>query len=455
MKLKNKIVLVFSVTFMAVMGVVLLAVYISMSQYREEEFSQRLKEKTTTTIRLMVEFKQIDLDLLQVLDETTINNLYDEKILIFDEEGKSIYTSVDDTAIRFPDEILQRLKNGEEEIFYREGIYDVFAHPIISKGKTYYAIGKANDRFGKEKLEFLGYTLIGVFIIALILEIFIASYLSKEITRPISKLTSEVNAININNLTRITQPDTQDEIALLASGFNNMLTRLDQAYSYQKNLIHHISHELKTPIAVLISNLERAETMLKEEAAQNLIGFQKNGLMQMASIINTLLEISKFETAQENLATENIRLDEMTLSCFDSLQYLYPEAKFELSIHDQISDAEQLVCVGNERMLSIAFVNIIKNAIEYSADHRVNVELRVSEQSVIIEIQNTGSTILEPEQKNLFTYFFRGENSRNKKGIGLGLVMVSKIIHLHQGTVTYSISHAGKNSFTITLPVLS
>ncbi len=275
MKLKNKIVLVFSVTFMAVMGVVLLAVYISMSQYREEEFSQRLKEKTTTTIRLMVEFKQIDLDLLQVLDETTINNLYDEKILIFDEEGKSIYTSVDDTAIRFPDEILQRLKNGEEEIFYREGIYDVFAHPIISKGKTYYAIGKANDRFGKEKLEFLGYTLIGVFIIALILEIFIASYLSKEITRPISKLTSEVNAININNLTRITQPDTQDEIALLASGFNNMLTRLDQAYSYQKNLIHHISHELKTPIVVLISNLERAETMLKEEAAQNLIGFQK------------------------------------------------------------------------------------------------------------------------------------------------------------------------------------
>jgi K+-sensing histidine kinase KdpD len=334
MKLKNKMIFSFSITFAVVLGIALMAVYISMSQYREEEFAERLKEKTTTTIHLMFDFKQIDQDLLQALDERTINNLYDEKILIFDEGGKSIYTSIDDTAIRFPEEILKRLQAGEEEIFYREGEYDVFAHPIISKGKTYYAIGKAYDRFGKEKLVFLGYTLIGVFILALVLEMAIAIYLSKGITRPISNLTEEVNSIDINNLARITQPATNDEIALLATGFNNMLARVAQAYSYQKNIIQHISHELKTPIAVLISNLERAETELKEESVQHFLTFQKNGLMQMASIVNTLLEFSKYEASQEKLSTENIRLDELILSCFDSLQHLHPEAKFELSVNE-------------------------------------------------------------------------------------------------------------------------
>jgi methyl-accepting chemotaxis protein len=274
MKLKNKMILSFSITFAVVLGIALMAVYISMSQYREEEFAERLKEKTTITIHLMFDFKQIDQDLLQALDERTINNLYDEKILIFDEDGKSIYTSIDDTAIHFPDEILKRLKAGEEEIFYREGEYDVFAHPISSNGKTYYAIGKAYDRFGKEKLVFLGYTLMGVFILALTLEMAIAIYLSRGITRPISNLTEEVNSIDINNLARITQPATNDEIALLATGFNNMLARVDQAYSYQKNIIQHISHELKTPIAVLISNLERAETELKEDSVQHFLSFK-------------------------------------------------------------------------------------------------------------------------------------------------------------------------------------
>jgi signal transduction histidine kinase len=175
----------------------------------------------------------------------------------------------------------------------------------------------------------------------------------------------------------------------------------------------------------------------------------------MASIVNTLLEFSKYEASQEKLSTENIRLDELILTCFESLQHLHPEAKFELSVNEKISDAEHLVCAGNERMLTIAFINIIKNAIEYSADRTVNVEIKRNDQSIVIEIQNSGRTISAEEQKNLFTYFFRGENSRGNKGIGLGLVMVSRIIQLHKGSIHYTISEDGMNCFTIAFPVLS
>ena len=106
-------------------------------------------------------------------------------------------------------------------------------------------------------------------------------------------------------------------------------------------------------------------------------------------------------------------------------------------------------------MLTIAFTNIIKNAIEYSADRTANVEIKRNDQSIIIEIKNSGRTISAEEQKNLFTYFFRGENSRGNKGIGLGLVMVSRIIQLHQGSIHYTISDDGMNCFTIAFPFLS
>jgi two-component system, OmpR family, sensor histidine kinase ArlS len=451
MKLREKIILLFSGSFLLVLGIALLAVYFSMAEYREQEFLQRLKERTTTTLRLLLDVQKIDHDLLRVLDETTINNFYDEKILLFDSAHSVIYSSVDDTAIHFPLEIIKSLKDGEDEIFYREDGYDVYAHSIIHNNKKYYAIGKAYDRYGTEKMQFLVATLIGVFLFALVIQILLALYLSRQITKPIALLTQEVKNKSIANLSQVSVPHTQDEIALLASGFNTMLERVEQSYTYQKNLIHHISHELKTPIAVLISNIERVSAEKDIVKWQESLEFQKNGLMQMSAVISTLLDISKYESNTEQLSAQTVRIDELLFSIFESLQVVAREATFELAVNENIKDTEELTCIGNERMLNIAFLNILKNAISYSTDQRVSVELLRVEKMLEIRVVNNGDTLGPVDQQNLFSYFFRGSNSNKKIGIGLGLVMVSKIIQLHKGTISYSIE-GGKNQFAIQLP---
>src|SRR6187402_1491546 len=118
MKLQNKIIVSFSLAFSIVLGIALLGTYLLMSINREQEFLLRLKDKTTTTYKLLLEVKEIDHDILQTLDRNTINNLYDEKILLFDSTGKNIYSSVDDIKILFPLEIIEQLKQGEDEISY-------------------------------------------------------------------------------------------------------------------------------------------------------------------------------------------------------------------------------------------------------------------------------------------------------------------------------------------------
>jgi signal transduction histidine kinase len=451
MNLRKRIILYFSITFAIVLGITSLVVFFSMAEYREQEFMQRLKEKTTTTLRLLIDVKEIDHDLLQALDETTINNLYDEKILLFDSTGHMIYSSVDDIVIPFSGELLKRLQTGETEISYREGDYDVYAHRMDDKEKTFFAIAKANDLYGKGKLTFLAWLLAGAFILALLLEVAIAMYLSKQITEPITQLSVAVSNKNINDLSRITIPKTNDEIALLASSFNDMLGNVEKSYQYQKNLIHHISHELKTPIAVLISNIERVMTDLNRENFKDHFEFQKNGLMQMASVITTLLDISKFETNRDHLIKEHLRVDEIVFEVFDSLKQLSPHAHFELEIHENIRDVEELAIMGHKRMLTIAFINLFKNAIEYSENQTVKVEISVTEELVFVSVSNSGATLTATEQGKLFEYFFRGENSRQKIGIGLGLVMVDKIAQLHEGSIRYTVSAQGKNSFQLSL----
>lgn len=451
MTLRSKIVLFFAGSFPVVLGIALLSVYFSMAEYREKEFLQRLKDKTTTTLQLLIDVKDLEHDLLQALGKSTVNSLYDEKILLFDSTGTLIYSSVDDTAVLFPGELLNDLKEGEDEIFYRDGEYDVYAHILFRNGEKYYAIGKANDQYGKVKLQFLVWTLLGVFVAAVIMEILVALYLARQITRPITHLTDEINSKSINNLSKIQVPATGDEIATLANGFNGMLARVEQSYEYQKNVIHHVSHELKTPIAVLISNIERVLNEKEPRGWQESLEFQKNGLMQMSSVVTTLLDISKFETNPDQLFTESVRLDELVFTCLDGLQAVQPAATFELSISEEVKDAEELRCAGNERLLQIAFQNILKNAIEYSKDKRVVVAIGREGNHVVACIDNNGPTLTLAEQDRIFTYFFRGSNSHGKVGIGLGLVMVSKVIDLHGGTISYQITSDGRNRFRISL----
>jgi two-component system, OmpR family, sensor histidine kinase ArlS len=451
MKLQNKIIVAFSSAFIVVLGVALLGTYLLMAVNREQEFLLRLKDKTTTTYKLLLEVKEIDHDILQTLDRNTINSLYDEKILLFDSTGRNIYSSVDDIKVLFPLEIIDQLKHGEDEVIYREGDYEVYAHIINDQGKVFYAIGKAFDKYGRSKLNFLAWALFFVYVIVLILVVLISVYISRQITNPIKTLTLEVNNRNIDNLARIHVPATKDEIASLANGFNNMLTRVEESYAYQKNFIQHMSHELKTPIAILISNIERTLADENAEHWKSSFEFQKTGLMQMASVIDTLLDISKYETNPELLFIKNIRLDEVIFECIESLQLLYPEARFDVAIHDSVENVEDLTYAGNERMLHIAFFNLLKNATEYGDNNIVKIEIQKKEKTTFIEIVNDGPVINPSEQSRLFKHFFRGYNSRNKTGIGLGLVMAYKIIQLHQSDISYRTTESGKNSFLVTL----
>ena len=450
MKIRNRIRLIFSFVFLIFLGITFLSVFFISSNYRKQEFFERLKEQSHLTLKLLTEVKGIDEDILQTIDKNTINNLYDEKIILFDSTGKNIYTSIDDTPIHYSIEIINRIKISSEPLQFTEGTYEIFAEKIKKENEIYFSIAKANDKYGLQKITYLGWTLFLVYLIAIAIVIYTTFYFSKLITDPINKLAGEIEKTSSTNLKEIVSiPNTEDEISFLAIKFNELLQRIEKSFAFQKYFIHHVSHELKTPMAVLIANIERISDSNLTEEQKTGLDFQKSGLMQLASVINTLLDISRFEQNDGEIKMTKIRIDELIFETINELSFIYEKAHFDFNIQSEVEDADQLLVTGNERMLRIAMNNLLKNAIAYSSDQIAIINLQIENSRIKIDILNNGKILSTDEQELLYKYFFRGENSRQIKGFGLGLVLTDKIIRIHQADLLYSIAEDGKNCFTV------
>jgi len=467
MKIRKKILLYFSATTIALTAIVLYLIYTLFGIYRREEFQQRLGEKITFSLKFLGEVQHTSQSLLNNLDRITINDIYDEKMLLFDGNKQLIYASLDDTKIHKSTNILGSLGPSRTWIETKEGKFDVIGAYVHMDGRSFYGIYKAYDRFGYTQKRILAYILWGAFACITIVTLIVAFYLSRQISSPINKMAREMNLISLERgNASITIPKTKDEIHYLANRFNELMRRLDNAFAFQRHAVHHISHELKTPIAILVSNFDQMEKQTDPTRLKAMLAVQKEDTLSLAETINALLEISKVETGNQAPAKRH-RIDELLFDVIDKLHALAPDYQFQVSFEGELENEESLKIKCNPKLISIALTNLLMNCIRYSHKKEAWVSIKVAQDQFYMEIKNDGPVLTKAEQGLLFNYFFRGENSKSKGGFGLGLVMVHKIIQLHKGSITYhteteisqkaeqaTLLHAAPaNIFTIKLPL--
>ncbi len=452
MSIRFRILFFFSSVSILLIGTAFIFIYTLFSEYREEEFQQRQKEKITTTLKFLTQTKEIDRDILEAIDRTTIHDIRNEKLLIFNKEKKLIYSSLDDTPIPFSNQILLNLSPKVNLIEQKDGIYDVVGISMNNSNKTYYGISQAYDTFGYSKLSYLKHILVFTFMGISISIILTSFYLSKKITQPIIDITEKINHYDLNAVyIPIEIKPSKDEITILAKQFNQLMKQLNDVFSFQKHTIHHISHELKTPIAILVSNFERIEKETDIQKIKLFIDDQKKDTKNLSEIINALLEISKAET-KGMLSKSKIRIDELIFDIADELHNLYPDFQFLIE-YTETEDENMLYLQANVRLLKSALMNILSNAIQYSTDNRGKINISNRNRNLIITVENKGKIITDKEKQYLFQHFFRGENSRGQRGFGLGLVFSHKILTLHHGSISYTYSLPDSNTFTLTLPL--
>ncbi|CAA9203216.1 Adaptive-response sensory-kinase SasA [Flavobacterium bizetiae] len=449
MTLKNRISLLVSLLFTILFGLASTLIFVLYSNFRKDEFRDRLEIKALSNIKLLVNVKEIDNQLLKMIDQNSINKLYDEKTLVFDSNYKLIYSSIDDAKIKWSVDDLKYLKKNKT-FFKKQGNYEVYGVFYDTKDRDFYALISATDNFGQRRLLFLRYTLIVSYIFFTCICWVVTSITVKKLMSPLNTFHQKIKNINENNLdTRVESKRNKDEIDLIANEFNFMMDRIEISYQRQKEFTANASHELRTPLSRITSQIENviADTKTSNERKS----FLKNILSdvnQLTELINSLLILSKIDNKNhEN--NEVHRMDEILFSAIENLNKTYPEfvILFDIEENDNLDVALEIK--GNKNLLEIALSNVLKNACVYSDNKQAKVVISTQDNNLIISVSNTGETLNEEEQKNLFQPFMRGKNSKGTSGFGLGLRIVQRILTLHNASITYSVPKINTNLFQL------
>ncbi|RME14687.1 MAG: sensor histidine kinase, partial [Bacteroidetes bacterium] len=239
----------------------------------------------------------------------------------------------------------------------------------------------------------------------------------------------------------------------LANTFNEMLNRLENSFDAQKHFVSNIAHELRTPLAAIITELELSvnkERNIQEykTAIQNAL----NDAKKLVRLSNSLLDLAKASYDPSEISFKTIRIDEVLLDARQQVQQANPNYKIDIHFENDFENDNQISVNGNEYLLKVAFANLFENGCKFSNEHQSTVFVSFDNKKIILKFSDKGIGISETDLKNIFTPFYRGENKKYADGNGIGLSLTQKIILLHKGTISVSSKKNTGTTFTVELP---
>lgn len=278
-------------------------------------------------------------------------------------------------------------------------------------------------------------------------------YVAGIVLQPIERITAVARSINATDLTRrinLSGPD--DELGQLAGTFDDMLDRLDMAFTAQTRFIHEASHELRNPLAVIRTNME--VTLADERASVD--DLRKAGQVvsrsadRMSTLVDDLLDHARAETRTSQV--EVVDLSSVVRHVGEEFEI--PAATDGIALVSN-TDPELLV-EGDPVALRRALANLLANAIRLApADSTISIRAGAVEDWVWMGVQDQGPGLSHSDQQRVFRRFWRGDNTANMKRdgrSGLGLAIVQQIAETHGGVVRVESELGEGSTFVIWLP---
>jgi signal transduction histidine kinase len=372
------------------------------------------------------------------------------QIIIVDSLYKTVYNFPEGKTTAYNYSVFNTIKSKGE---YQFNVDDAEAVGIYMHDgmPSSFVIVSAYDKYGKRKEVFLRYSLLFVLILGVVLSGVLSLYYLKILAKPFNQINSQINNLTANNLQeRIDVPKNYDVLESFAENFNLMLNRLEKSFEIQKTFVHHASHELRTPLAVMLAQTESALGRdLTAEEAKKVLASLREDQQEMIELTNSLLLLSQYEKTSMLGEWPFIRIDELIYDNVAMVKRMYPDMNVSLEYENLPENEEDLSIRGNESLVRSAVRNLVRNAYYYSTDKQLNIIIDAQVHSITIHFDNRGKQLSQDEQDRLFLPFFRGQNAQTKKGFGLGLSIVQRIISIHKGRIEYKALPPDINRFSL------
>ena len=278
----------------------------------------------------------------------------------------------------------------------------------------------------------------------------LAYFVSGRALKPLRSFASQVEMVQMTNLADMKiDEDVLPEFKQLSRSFNQMLERLNTAFSAQRQFTGNAAHELRTPLALMQAQLELFSAEhpdMRPETAEflTLLREQAERLIQMT---RTLLEMSNLRQVARN---ERIQLAPMIEEIFTDLAPLSDKRGVTLTAEGNG------IMTGSDALIYLLIFNLTENAVKYNRQGgSVRVSVTQKPEKLLLRVSDTGCGIPKEYQRSIFQPFFRVDKSRSREygGAGLGLSLVWEIADLHGGSVWVEESSDKGTTIAVELPI--
>lgn len=343
----------------------------------------------------------------------------------------------------------------------------------VLQGNVYLSNNKQKDTYvgfpikldGKEAAIFLqfsyenemifNYLLFFIIICTLVIGSLLILIAARYLILPLKKLKEATDLIADGNFEVSLDVKRQDEIGELAKSFNQMAEELKQIEEMRQDFVSNVSHEIQSPLTS-ISGFAKAlknEELISDEQRPYYLDIIISESERLSRLGDNLLKLASLDSEHHPFNAERFDVIEQVRQVVVTLEPQWSRKKIEVILINQAP----MFIEGDFDLLQQVWLNIITNSIKFTPEFGEITVVAVKDEELIITIKDTGMGIPEKELSHIFQRFYKTDKSRTakEKGNGLGLVIVKKIIELHQGKIVITSELNKGTEVTIQLPIIS
>lgn len=430
MKIQHKLTLNSSLVFGLVFTISSVLIYLTFIRSAERIFFEELSRTASLTAMFYLEEDELSTRDYSKIEKKFLTASANQEIRLYDKTGKIHYGEADPDS-NITDKILKTVRaNGK----YSFKVGNAFYYAIYYRDNqgSFSIIIKANNPTLEAQETELIRILLTALLIGMIVIVVLSYSLSKEAYRPVRQIIEQVKNMDMTSGKHtLSYAGTKDELEDLFKEFNSMMEKTYQNIQIQKNFINHASHELKSPLASIVGNLEvllqkDREILEYKHANQNVL----KDAERLEKILQNLLVLTGLDQ-QNHEKTSEERLDEILWEVLDQLAGEYKTTRINVLWNLPENNTALLLYKCVPTQIYIALYNLIENAAKFSNLEPVEIVLTDTAGRLSIEIQDKGTGISEEDLAHISEPFYRGQNAFKTKGNGLGMAIATKIFDNH------------------------
>jgi len=351
----------------------------------------------------------------------------------------------------------------------RRKIFSVTPVPNRDHPEAYLYIvllGEQYDNAAQMIKESLLWKHTGLSLIAsLLIGLVIGLLLFRKLTLRLNRLAVAMDHFDLSDFSQFElQPSpgkSNDEIDRLNNTFNHMagrlkeqLDQLKQQDNLRRELVANVSHDLRTPVAILHGYLETLgikEQQLSDQEKRQYVQQALKSSERLNHLISELFELAKLEAHETVPHKESFNLTELAYDVVQKFQLKAEQKQITLKLH---ADDNAIFAYADIGLIARVFENLIGNAIKFTpAGKMIDIHLAASGNLTVARVKDHGPGIAQEDLARIFDRFYQGEkNSNRAKPGGLGLAIAKRIMELHQGSISVASRPGDGTEFTFALP---